>query len=138
MFALFGASSVDKNAKAAAAGSSFAFGLMSAEIAANALPGGEESVQGTKAAVRAGLRGLDAAPDVVRGIKGVLTSGRGEEWGVQVLENGGAMVNRFKMGGDRSSSAIYTYILDASGNVTNILQRGFDRLGTLTHFDVIK
>jgi hypothetical protein len=138
MFALSGASSVDENAKAAAGGSRLAFGLMAGEIAANALPGGGEAVQGTKAAVRAGLRGLDAAPEVVRGIRGVLSSGKGQEWGVQLLEGGGAMVNRFVKGGDRVSSAIYTYILDEAGKVTSILQRGFDRLGNLTHFDVIK
>ncbi|PYO69992.1 MAG: hypothetical protein DMD37_05055 [Gemmatimonadetes bacterium] len=138
MFFLFGASSVDEHAKEAARGNRLAFGLMAVEIGANAIPGGGEAVQGTKAAVRAGLRGLDAAPEVIRGIKGVLSSGRGEEWGVQLLEGGGAMVNRFVKGGDRVSSAIYTYIVDKGGKVTSILQRGFDQLGNLNHFDVIK
>ncbi len=99
------------------------------------IPGGEEGIIGTKAAVRAGLGKLRLTDDVAKGVRGLLGAGRGEEWGVHAMEGGGAVVNRFVKGGDGKSSAIYTYLLDKSGNVRGMLQRGFDEAGRLLHFD---
>jgi len=99
------------------------------------IPGGGGAVQGTKAAVRGGLTSLGLADDVAKGVRGVLSSGRGEQWGVEATKEGGAIVHRFVKGGDGKSSAIYTYIVDKAGRVAGTVQRGFDEAGNLIHFD---
>jgi len=105
------------------------------DIGSNAIPGGGQAVQGTKAAVRNGLKSLGLADDVAKGVRRALRSGKGEHWGVEATKEGGAMVHRFVAGGDGKSSAIYTYIVDKTGEIAGTIQRAFDAAGNLTHFD---
>lgn len=98
---------------------------------AGSLPGGEGFIGGSRAAVRAGLGGLGLSDDVARGVRGVLGSGAGQEWGVQALESGGAMVYRFNKGTNTVSSAIYMYLVNAAGKVEDIGKQAYDAGGAI-------
>ncbi|MBX3174984.1 MAG: hypothetical protein KF709_11265 [Gemmatimonadaceae bacterium] len=97
-----------------------------------ALPGGN-SLRGGRAAVRAGLSGLGLSDDVARGVRGVLGSGSGAQWGVQALDGGGAMVHRFVPGNNEVSAALYTYTLDAAGKVVGSAKQVYDKAGAVAN-----
>jgi YD repeat-containing protein len=103
-----------ENAVGAAREGRFGAALASAFFA---LPGGR-AIRGGKAAVRAGIEALEVSDDVVRGIRRSLRSGGGAEWGVQKLDDGGALVHRFVPGNNNVSSTVYTYRVNPDGTVT--------------------
>lgn len=55
--------------------------------------------------------------------------GAGQHWGVDALEDGGALVHRWKAGSNQVSSAIYTYLVDAAGAVVGYGKRAFGMAG---------
>ena len=87
-------------------GAGVGYGVMAA---LGSVPGGEEALIGSKAVVRAGLGKLGLAEDVAKGVRGLLSSGKGEEWGVQAAEGGGAMVSRFVKGGWQELSDLHLH-----------------------------
>ena len=97
-----------------------------------AMPG-SNSLRGSRAAVRAGLSGLGLSNDVARGVRGVLGSGSGTQWGVRALEGGGVMVHRFVPGSNEVSAAIYTYTLDAAGTVVGSAKQVYDNAGAIAN-----
>jgi hypothetical protein len=99
--------------------------------AVGSIPGGEEAVVGSKFAVRAGLSKLGLGDDVVKGVRGVLSSGAGQEWGVRAAEGGGAIVNRFVQGKNKVSSVLWTYVLDGTGAVTSTAKQAYEATGAI-------
>lgn len=88
---------------------------------------------GSRQAIRAALRSAGVSDDLARGIRSVLGSGKGT-YAVELLDDG-ALIHRYVPGGDPGKSAIYTYRLDSSGRVMGLIQRAFDEMGNITHFD---
>ena len=104
------------------------YAMASVGVAAGLVPGGGGGVQGSKAAVRAGLGGLDLSDDVAQGVRRALGSGGGQLWGVHRLEDGGAMVHRFVQGDNTVSSAVYTYRVAPDGS-TKVAKQAYEATG---------
>jgi len=95
------------------------------------IPVGGGAVAGTKAAVRAGMAKLGLADDVLSGVRKVLSSGAGQAWGVRAAEDGGAIVNRFVKGNNTVSSVVWTYIIDAKGQIGGIAKQAYEETGNI-------
>ena len=98
---------------------------------AGAVPGGGGAISGSKAAVRAGLGRLGLSDDLARVVRGILGTGGGQEWGVRLLEEGGAVVNRFVKGGDGNMAVLWSYILDARGGIVDIAKQQYNAAGAV-------
>ena len=132
MFFLFGASSVDENSREAARGSKVALALVIGEIALNALPAAEGLLQGTKTTVRAGLEGLDAAPEVISGIRRALGHGQIDGALVETFSEGGARVTTYVRGGDQVTSTMYTYLIARNGRTLQVFKTVRNAVGKVT------
>jgi hypothetical protein len=95
-----------------------------------ALPVGR-AVTGTRAAVRAAAAGLGLSDDVTKGVRAALGSGAGQQFMVEALEDGGAVVRRFKQGDNKVSAAVYTYVIDAQGKIAATAKQVYDEAGAI-------